>query len=87
MSGEISRLNLTMANIFNARVKVVDVNVAYSDQIQSVSKNYLVAATIFMAASVRSAAVCIMGISFLAASSNARAWTTLVPSKRTTSGT
>ena len=28
-------------NIFNARVKVVDVNVAYSDQIQSVSKKLL----------------------------------------------
>ena len=41
MCGEISVLNLTMANLFNARVKVVDVNVAYSDQIQSVSKKLL----------------------------------------------
>ncbi len=41
MCGDISVLNLTMANIFNARVKVVDGNVAYSDQVQSVSKKLL----------------------------------------------
>ena len=41
MCGDIAGLNLTMENNFNARVKVVDGNVAYSDQVQSVSKKLL----------------------------------------------
>ena len=41
MSGDISGLNLTMENIFNTKVKVVDVHVAYSDQVYSVSKKLL----------------------------------------------
>src|SRR5262249_3081528 len=48
---------------------------------------HFAAATTFLAASVKSAAVCIIGNSDRAASSICRARSTLVPSRRTTTGT
>src|SRR5690606_14465461 len=48
---------------------------------------YATAAVTFLAASVRSVAACIVGMSFLASVRSLRPASTLVPSRRTTRGT